>query len=115
MLVQTTLDVADVSPAAPPAEAAEVQVAEQRLHVEDLQSTGEKFDGPTVYARTKRAQVMGRDHAVIRFPGGRATLLVSHSLVGLDDYDEVLFYHDGDFFSRDHIEAGIRPRARSSR
>ena len=30
----------------------------QRLHVEDLQSTGEKFDGPTVYARTKRAQVI---------------------------------------------------------
>lgn len=23
------------------------------------------------------------------------------------DYDEVLFYHDGDFFSRDHIEAGM--------
>jgi homogentisate 1,2-dioxygenase len=23
-----------------------------------------------------------------------------------DDYDEVLFYHAGDFFSRDHIEAG---------
>jgi NAD(P)-dependent dehydrogenase (short-subunit alcohol dehydrogenase family) len=30
----------------------------QRLHVEDLQSAGEKFDGPTVYARTKRAQVI---------------------------------------------------------
>ena len=30
----------------------------QRLHVEDLQSTGEKFDGPTVYARTKRAQAI---------------------------------------------------------
>lgn len=24
-----------------------------------------------------------------------------------DDYDEVLFYHAGDFFSRDHIEAGM--------
>ena len=24
-----------------------------------------------------------------------------------DDFDEVLFYHAGDFFSRDHIEAGI--------
>ncbi|WP_350335108.1 homogentisate 1,2-dioxygenase [Coralliovum pocilloporae] len=24
-----------------------------------------------------------------------------------DDYDEVLFYHDGDFFSRDNIEAGM--------
>ena len=23
-----------------------------------------------------------------------------------DDYDEVLFYHKGDFFSRDNIEAG---------
>jgi dehydrogenase/reductase SDR family member 12 len=30
----------------------------QRLHVEDLQSTSERFDGPTVYARTKRAQVI---------------------------------------------------------
>ena len=30
----------------------------QRLHVEDLQSTAETFDGPTVYARTKRAQVI---------------------------------------------------------
>jgi hypothetical protein len=28
------------------------------LHVEDLQSTSEKYDGPTVYARTKRAQVI---------------------------------------------------------
>ena len=24
-----------------------------------------------------------------------------------DDFDEVLFYHDGDFFSRDNIEAGM--------
>jgi homogentisate 1,2-dioxygenase len=24
-----------------------------------------------------------------------------------DAYDEVLFYHAGDFFSRDHIEAGM--------
>ena len=24
-----------------------------------------------------------------------------------DDFDEVLFYHAGDFFSRDHIEAGM--------
>jgi homogentisate 1,2-dioxygenase len=24
-----------------------------------------------------------------------------------DDYDEVIFYHAGDFFSRDHIEAGM--------
>lgn len=23
------------------------------------------------------------------------------------DYDEVIFYHDGDFFSRDNIEAGM--------
>ena len=30
----------------------------QRLHLEDLQSTGERFDGPTAYARTKRAQVI---------------------------------------------------------
>lgn len=30
----------------------------QRLHVEDLQSTREAFDGPTAYARTKRAQVI---------------------------------------------------------
>jgi NAD(P)-dependent dehydrogenase (short-subunit alcohol dehydrogenase family) len=30
----------------------------QRLHVEDLQSTREQFDGPTAYARTKRAQVI---------------------------------------------------------
>ncbi|MCD6726130.1 MAG: SDR family NAD(P)-dependent oxidoreductase [Solirubrobacteraceae bacterium] len=30
----------------------------QRLHVDDLQSTGEEFDGTTAYARTKRAQVI---------------------------------------------------------
>jgi homogentisate 1,2-dioxygenase len=24
-----------------------------------------------------------------------------------DDYDEVLFYHEGDFFSRDNIDAGM--------
>ena len=24
-----------------------------------------------------------------------------------DDYDEVLFYHAGNFFSRDHIDAGM--------
>jgi len=30
----------------------------QRLHLEDLQMTHEKFDGPTAYARTKRAQVI---------------------------------------------------------
>jgi len=24
-----------------------------------------------------------------------------------DDYEEVIFYHAGDFFSRDHIEAGM--------
>ena len=30
----------------------------QRLHVEDLQSAHEDFDGPTAYARTKRAQVI---------------------------------------------------------
>ena len=24
-----------------------------------------------------------------------------------DDYDEVIFYHAGDFFSRDHIDAGM--------
>lgn len=30
----------------------------QRLHLEDLQSTAEKFDGPTVYARSKRALVI---------------------------------------------------------
>lgn len=30
----------------------------QRLHLEDLQMTHKKFDGPTAYARTKRAQVI---------------------------------------------------------
>ena len=30
----------------------------QRIHVEDLQSEGEELDGPAVYARTKRAQVI---------------------------------------------------------
>ncbi len=30
----------------------------QRIHVEDLQSAHEEFDGPTAYARTKRAQVI---------------------------------------------------------
>jgi dehydrogenase/reductase SDR family protein 12 len=30
----------------------------QRIHTEDLQMAAEKFDGPTAYARTKRAQVI---------------------------------------------------------
>ncbi len=30
----------------------------QRIDLEDLQTAGEKFDGPAVYARTKRAQVI---------------------------------------------------------
>lgn len=30
----------------------------QRLNVDDVQSAAEEFDGPTVYARTKRAQVV---------------------------------------------------------
>ncbi len=30
----------------------------QRIHLDDLQMTHEKFDGPTAYARTKRAQVI---------------------------------------------------------
>ena len=30
----------------------------QRIHPDDLQMTHEKFDGPTAYARTKRAQVI---------------------------------------------------------
>jgi dehydrogenase/reductase SDR family protein 12 len=30
----------------------------QRIHLDDLQTAHEKFDGPTAYARTKRAQVI---------------------------------------------------------
>ena len=30
----------------------------QRIHSDDLQMTREEFDGPTAYARTKRAQVI---------------------------------------------------------
>jgi dehydrogenase/reductase SDR family member 12 len=30
----------------------------QRIHLDDLQMTREEFDGPTAYARTKRAQVI---------------------------------------------------------
>ncbi len=30
----------------------------QRIHLDDLQMTHERFDGPTAYARTKRAQVI---------------------------------------------------------
>ena len=49
----------------------------QGLDVEDLQSTGEKFDGPTVYARTKRAQVILTELWAKRLAG---TGVVAHAM-----------------------------------
>ena len=49
----------------------------QRLHVEDLQTTGEDFDGPTVYARTERAQVIPSELWAKRLAG---TGLVVHAM-----------------------------------
>jgi NAD(P)-dependent dehydrogenase (short-subunit alcohol dehydrogenase family) len=49
----------------------------QRLHVDDLQSTGGGFDGPTVYARTKRAQVILTELWATRLAG---TGVVVHAM-----------------------------------
>jgi NAD(P)-dependent dehydrogenase (short-subunit alcohol dehydrogenase family) len=49
----------------------------QRLHVQDLQSTVGKFDGPRVYARTKRAQVILTELWARRLAG---TGVVVHSM-----------------------------------
>jgi dehydrogenase/reductase SDR family member 12 len=50
----------------------------QRLHVEDLQSTGERFDGLTVYARTKRAQVILTELWARRLAGTRVVVHAMH-------------------------------------
>lgn len=49
----------------------------QRLHVEDLQSTRGTFDGPTAYARTKRAQVILTELWAERLAG---TGVVAHAM-----------------------------------
>jgi NAD(P)-dependent dehydrogenase (short-subunit alcohol dehydrogenase family) len=51
----------------------------QRLHVEDLQSTGESFDGATVYARTKRAQVILTELWAQRLAGSGVVVHAMHS------------------------------------
>jgi dehydrogenase/reductase SDR family member 12 len=50
----------------------------QRLHVEDLQSTGERFDGPTVYARTKRAQAILTELWAQRLAGSGVVVHAMH-------------------------------------
>ncbi len=50
----------------------------QRLHVEDLQSTDAKFDGPTVYARTKRAQVVLTELWAERLAGNGVVVHAMH-------------------------------------
>ncbi|HEY7836851.1 MAG TPA: SDR family NAD(P)-dependent oxidoreductase [Solirubrobacteraceae bacterium] len=49
----------------------------QRVHVEDLQSADEEFDGPTAYARTKRAQVILTEQWAERLKG---TGVVVHAM-----------------------------------
>jgi NAD(P)-dependent dehydrogenase (short-subunit alcohol dehydrogenase family) len=49
----------------------------QRIHVEDLQTTEGEFDGPTVYARTKRAQVILTEMWAQRLEG---TGVVAHAM-----------------------------------
>jgi dehydrogenase/reductase SDR family protein 12 len=53
-----------------------------RCFVEDLQSTAEEFDGPTVYARTKRAQVILTELWARRLAG---TGVVVHAIPGWAD------------------------------
>ncbi len=50
----------------------------QRINVEDLQSAHEKFDGPTVYARTKRAQVILTELWAKRLQGSGVVVHAMH-------------------------------------
>jgi len=50
----------------------------QRIHVEDLQSAAETFDGPTVYARTKRAQVILTELWAQRLAGSGVVVHAMH-------------------------------------
>jgi dehydrogenase/reductase SDR family member 12 len=49
----------------------------QRIHLDDLQMSGEEFDGPTAYARSKRAQVMLTETWAQRL---RGTGVVAHAM-----------------------------------
>jgi len=50
----------------------------QRINVEDLQSAHEEFDGPTVYARTKRAQVILTELWAKRLQGSGVVVHAMH-------------------------------------
>jgi dehydrogenase/reductase SDR family protein 12 len=50
----------------------------QRINVEDLQTAHEKFDGPTVYARTKRAQVILTELWSTRLKGSGVVVHAMH-------------------------------------
>ncbi len=50
----------------------------QRIHVEDLQSAREEFDGPTVYARTKRAEVILTEMWAQRLRGSGVVVHAMH-------------------------------------
>jgi NAD(P)-dependent dehydrogenase (short-subunit alcohol dehydrogenase family) len=50
----------------------------QRINVEDLQSAHEKFDGPAVYARTKRAQVILTELWAKRLKGSGVVVHAMH-------------------------------------
>lgn len=49
----------------------------QRVHLDDLQMSGEAFDGPTAYARSKRAEVMLTETWAQRL---RGTGVVAHAM-----------------------------------
>ncbi len=50
----------------------------QRVHLADLQSADTQYDGPTAYARTKRAQVMLTEVAAERLAGGGVVVHAMH-------------------------------------
>jgi NAD(P)-dependent dehydrogenase (short-subunit alcohol dehydrogenase family) len=50
----------------------------QRIHVEDLQSANGKFDGPTAYARSKRAQVILTEQWAKRLRGSGVVVHAMH-------------------------------------
>ncbi len=49
----------------------------QRIHLDDLQMAGERFDGATAYARSKRAEVMLTEEWARRLPSGA---VVAHAM-----------------------------------
>jgi dehydrogenase/reductase SDR family protein 12 len=49
----------------------------QRVHLDDLQMVGERFDGATAYARSKRAEVMLTEEWARRLPSGT---VVAHAM-----------------------------------